>query len=419
MTPKSREVTVRSFPWKEWITGDTVKSGNHTARVAEKLITSSGHDFRQLGKTNRDIGGDFRVQKNYYNEWVDPPLTGLGNTALGTVFTSTSNPSVGSYHYNGKFYARSANVTPSLFPSAPTSSAVTMDALGTSAIAKVIPTNPLFDLATFIGELREGLPRMLGSDFGKGRIQDLHKSAGNEFLNLQFGIKPVVNDFKKAGHALINSNEEIEKYIRNSGKRLKRRYDYPTIESVTVTNEGSKNPDPVTYTNIHLSGRYFGPRTKTQTIKIERWFSGCFTYYLPNDVRNGLEGFLPLANKLFGVRLTPETLWNLTPWSWLADWFSNMGDVLHNVQAFRSDGLVMPYGYMMERVTITDLYSLSNIGFQTYPKFNGVFNQSFTTVVKQRRTANPFGFGVLPGSLNPRQWAILGALGITRSNRQF
>jgi len=107
------------------------------------------------------------------------------------------------------------------------------------------------------------------------------------------------------------------------------------------------------------------------------------------------------------------------PWSWLLDWVANIGDVLRNFTMFGPDGLVMHYGYMMStqkrwtEVTI-DQAVLAN-GEPIAPCW-----QRFGTELKLRRKASPYGFGIDPAiAFSTRQWAILAALGMTRSPRSL
>jgi len=123
------------------------------------------------------------------------------------------------------------------------------------------------------------------------------------------------------------------------------------------------------------------------------------------------------AEKLFGLSLSPDTLWQLAPWSWAVDWFANTGDVLHNVSAYANQGLILRYGYIMEHTVVRDTYSCGN------PVTNGLWNGrpiapiTFVTETKVRRRANPFGFGVSWNALSPFQTSIVAALGISRRGR--
>jgi hypothetical protein len=92
---------------------------------------------------------------------------------------------------------------------------------------------------------------------------------------------------------------------------------------------------------------------------------------------------------------------------------SNTGDVLHNLSALSTDGLVMAYGYMMEETSETWTYT--NRGAITVNGQALDLTQNFRTTTKVRRSATPFGFGLNWNNFSVRQLAILGALGITRS----
>lgn len=381
------------------------------AYYKEDLQESSGHAHHLLGKSTGDIGGDFRVVKHAYHE---------GKSSEPRHFSTVSgNPHAPGYHYEVGQYAWRQDITPERFPSPNLSSKLTLQALGTTAIARCTPTNPLAGLSVALGELKAGLPKLVGSDLFRNRAQ-IARSAGSEYLNVQFGWLPLVNDVKAFHNSMVNSDELIRKYEANSGKRLKRRYEFPVEKTTTFLDEGKQNAVPLllTPTGYYPWGTDSrGVRTRTISFERKIWFEGCFTYYLPpydpsgdNSKRNH-----QIRNYLYGSRITPETLWDLTPWSWAADWIGNFGDVLQNVSSFHNDGLVMPYGYIMESTTHTVSYLLSGQTYTSYPgqKFN--YTQTFTTTGKQRVRATPYGFGLSIDSFTDRQKAIILALGLSRS----
>jgi hypothetical protein len=157
-----------------------------------------------------------------------------------------------------------------------------------------------------------------------------------------------------------------------------------------------------------------GRVTRRRETIVRRWFSGAFTYSLPVGYKShdAVTGYAARASVLFGAELTPSTVWNLAPWSWAVDWFTNVGDVLSNASDALFDGLVMRYGYIMEHSLIRDTYTYggpTNMQSATTPQ-----PLTFVTETKLRRKANPFGFGLTWEGLSPRQVAILVALGITR-----
>jgi len=126
-----------------------------------------------------------------------------------------------------------------------------------------------------------------------------------------------------------------------------------------------------------------------------------------------IESYSNFATKLLGLDLNPETLWEMAPWSWAVDWFTNAGDVIHNVNAWSSDGLVLKYGYIMEHTIVRDIYTwVGDTRFKPDTVYPDVV--VLVTETKLRRRATPFGFGLTFSSLTKRQKAIAAALGLTR-----
>jgi hypothetical protein len=124
-----------------------------------------------------------------------------------------------------------------------------------------------------------------------------------------------------------------------------------------------------------------------------------------------------MAKKTLGLSLTPDTVWNLAPWSWAVDWFTNAGDVISNLTDWAVYGLCLRYGYIMEHTIARDTYTYvggsKGAGFKRTEYLPPPIILEVET--KIRRKANPFGFGLTWNGLSPIQLAIAAALGITRS----
>jgi hypothetical protein len=372
----------------------------------QELLVSENNERGSNGYFHGEDSGDFLVIKRDYKE----EDSGILDMAIGS-----GKRFIGLQHAVTQFPNNSH------WPTVVPTPRAQLEALGTSIIANVLPTNPVSSLAQFIGETREGLPSLVGVNTFKQRAA-LARSAGSEYLNVQFGWLPLISDLKKFAHSVKDSDVLIEQYVRNSGKRVRRVVHLPIDQSVTVTT-GGRNSTPNVGAAVSGSNAYASTGQVTQTItrKTERWFVGVFTYHLPPIKPGGWDNNLArneqLLNYLYGTRPTPETLWNLTPWTWAADWFANTGDVLHNVSAFASDGLVMPYAFIMERKTTID----DTVLVQPYRYALGTktLRQTFTTTMKQRIRASPFGFGVTFAGLNQRQIAIAAALGLTKGGTKY
>lgn len=371
----------------------------YVATGSQELIESYGHPFRPRGGFQGDKGGAFWVVRRELSERNAGPFHNRSTTDDNNIFAS---------NYIGKYYAHAATVSNFTFPGSSTPSDSYLEAMGTLAISQVIPTNPLAGLMVALAELRsEGLPHLVGNSLYHRTARA--KAAGDEYLNVEFGWKPLVNDVRSLAHSYLARSELTRKYESESGKLLRREYQLPDQNDVETSSLGNEYPEPVGEYTMWWSP---GAKTVSKRTRTEIWFSGAFTYYLaPQGSNKRAE---QIANKLYGTRLTPETLWNLTPWTWLADWVTNTGAVIHNVSAFANDGLVMPYAYVMARRTAEHAYTLDGASMRRYPSGSFSCNQTFRTITKRRIKATPYGFGLNPATFSDRQWAILAALGLSK-----
>ncbi len=288
-----------------------------------------------------------------------------------------------------------------------------LNEIGASAVESAAPGNSAFDAFTALGELyKDGLPKPIAN--GVRDAAFTCKEAGANYLNIAFGWKPLVNDVLHAADTISRAADILKQLERDAGRVVRRRrvvLDKIEEPEVTVLGYG---PPFVGQTSYGPAG--FGTWTQEKRIHRKVWFSAAFTYYIPGNTVSGnaiIRGAAK-ANALFGIEITPKKLWNLAPWSWLADWFSNIGDVISNVERFSSGNLVMHYGYLMEHVIVDHEYTWT-------PGLGGGANSGafpgpliLRTETKRRVQANPFGFGITWPSLSDFQLSILASLGITR-----
>jgi len=302
------------------------------------------------------------------------------------------------------------------FPPASDSSTSQLNQLGATAVRLASPTNSAANMSVALGELlREGLPSlpMHAWETGIGTLRNL----GKGHLSIAFGLNPAGQDIAKFLNAVISADRILDQYERDAGRVVRRRWDFPlfTDQSVQVFS-GVGHADYGMLDSNHLAP---GPATdvnRVREIERRRWFSGSFTYYLPTDYdsRKVMARYRLLADKVLGLSLTPDTVWNLAPWTWAVDWFSNAGDVLKNVTNWTVNHQVMQYGYLMEHTIVKDTYTRPVSSFNNGAPCGATV---LVTETKKRLRANPFGFGVSWEALSPFQISILSALGITRSGK--
>jgi hypothetical protein len=396
----SQVTTSENHP--DWATWSKLRQLHHD----HKLITDGQKGALQILQ-DRDIGGPFTTTKNFYR--------GSHEDVYSTVAGGESPNFV--RRYVGPFFAHNAAAiqNPNVWPVITPSTSSQMYAFGAQAIARTIPTNPVASLFLALAEFKkDGIPALPGKSVFRKMLLDYRKY-GDEYLNTVFGWLPLIRDVKQTAGAIAHHDKVIAQFVRDSGRHIRRRYTFPASVVTEVTDLGLGGATPTLPTAFYSNNTmYQGPKRRTRVTETRRWFSGCYTYYLDPGITDAGKARRreQISNKLFGTRISPELLWNLQPWSWLADWEANIGDVMTNLTAFSNDGLVLRYGYMMEHITITDTYTLDGIVFKSGPL--GTLTQVFGTEYKTRVKATPYGFGLTPSSFTSRQWAILAALGISR-----
>lgn len=397
----------------------TYSQGSNTRYVLGTQFTvSEGHPFRSNPSTGKtDIGGDFFTQKKYVD--VGPIVK------VETRYDDPAHCRYFSSHYSGQMMASDP-----LMNGWPDESKISsnsqLDALGTVAIARCKPTNPVGGLTTALIELRrDGLPHLFGSTLWEGKTS-IVRNAGEEYLNKEFGWDPLSKDVSDFLTVVTDAHSVIQRYKRGIGRPTRRRFDFTSVETESQIDLGMHWPytagynpnlpdgfNQFPYVNFPGEGSASPGRLNlSQKVKIDRWFTGAFTYYFPPKVASKLGDLAILAHEL-GLELSPENLWAAAPWSWAVDWFSNAGDVISNYTSFHEDGLVMTYGYIMEHSVMENTYTLkgaTDINGNLLP----VHDLRFVIETKQRRGATPYGFGLTLGALSGFQQSIIGALGLTK-----
>lgn len=396
-------------------------SQSATKSVGAQVTESEEHPhWRQRLKdaaSQSDVGGDFFTQK-FYLEGV--PF--MADTATDWQYVTA-----GIYRQTliqGPVWSIDARLHQ--FPPSLSSTDDQLDELGATAVARCRPTNSAANVGVAIGELvREGIPKLAVETWKRRakRPKEIPKGASEEYLAYQFGLAPLGQEIGTFAAQVVQADRLLAQYERDAGKVVRRSYEFPTKESEELVDQdagypvymggpetGSLNPD---LTTAQLNAVQI-----LRTVRQKRWFSGAFTYFLPSwyDARNEMSRKALLAKEILGLDLDGEVIWNLAPWSWAVDWFTNAGDVISNANSVLEDGLIMRYGYMMEHTIVKDTYIRKHPRAFRY----GLPVSSHVTLVtetKLRRRANPFGFGLTWEGLDSFQLSILAALGISRNKR--
>lgn len=301
---------------------------------------------------------------------------------------------------------------------------------GTTGIKRSLPGMPPISVFQLLGEIREGLPRIPGSTLfdwklvaknireDPSRIRHIFtskgsparkkaklSSAGGEYLNIVFGVMPSVQsvlDVIDIAHNYPLLREQWQRAAGNQTRRHRVVKDEVT-ENSYVTSErpwpqvDTRQPTGTLTTYVRESEQVWVDTSWSPSpvvTALDRWLSG-----MPDWV------------SLLGVAPNAANLWELIPFSWLVDYFTNAGDVLNNLSYGGANGYYLSYAYTMAHKVRYTRWTWQG-SFLGVPVTTTVVEHTET---KQRIRATPYGFGLDPDGLSPSQLATLAALGISRA----
>lgn len=272
--------------------------------------------------------------------------------------------------------------------------------LGSTAIARSLPDVPEFSLFRFIGELRAGLPKIPLAVLAKERKL---RNVGGEYLNYQFGIMPTISDLQKLLDAL--QNPKLREAVRDQlGREFRVRK--------TLDKGQTFSTRPLTQTEMSTMSGYSSDVTGTLETKtnFKIWSSCSFAYFHLNEFDRLLDELDRNLGGGMGLVPTAIDIWNLVPWSWFVDWFTNFNHVITNLSYLGRDGLYLQRGYIMATYETWETHSQTRMFMNKRISTQG----TIYSVRKYRVKASPFGFGLTWKDFDPFQLSILGALGVNR-----
>jgi len=307
---------------------------------------------------------------------------------------------------------------------------------GTFMLSQVAPGRPPVDLVATVGELFAGIPLLPGHALLRG---GLLPSVGSEYLNIVFGLIPTHGDAVDVAKAMKTVSIRLLQLKRDQGRPVRRKMALPVSQKSEIFSgadlrTGSSNLTVNNVCNVtfgHNQVVDYGSSTGTiGSVKTTNavptffmresrkvWFSGSFVYFIPTipGLSGKLEKYLSEYDRLLGLSLNSSNAWQLSPWSWLIDWFLDIRQNLDAISVAHDDNLVINYGYAMEQI---ERSIIAKTQFTSGTGINGnPFVHTENTLISKRRIrANPYGF---VNEQDSSQWsayrlAVLGALGLTK-----
>lgn len=363
--------------------------------------------YKYLSPTNKSMLY-FPIRPNCYERCVDevhPNHPNTGGPLSILRLTSSFNDAhlrTGFIYKVGPYtvYDCKRRVLPSSFEPILSDNSESLRNEGAAAWNKFKPKLAKVNLGQTIAEITD-IPKL----FKRGCRY--YKDLGDKYLQYQFGWKPFIKDLTDSLKVYKNVDQHLAKMQKHNDKWLKRG---DTISRTTSYAVKTAYVTPINYLTVDsVSGER---ETYERT-----WFDGRFRYYIPG-LTNGSWGKLRLARKLFGVELTPSLAYEIIPWSWLADWFGNVGDVVSNYTSITDENMCAKYAYIM-RHTRNVTRCIAGITGRMFENNKTTYqtdyaSSEFISERKTRCSADPFGFDSHMADFSAYQTSILGALGVSR-----
>lgn len=284
----------------------------------------------------------------------------------------------------------------------------------------IAPTNADLSLARMAGELRQwkdllGVPKLSSPGY-----------AGKVDLQYEFGIKPTLSDLRALMKSVERMDSHFKQFVRDSGSLVRRSREVileeDTFRSVSEPslNYGmvTFNVGPVQISRAHYDGYYYRSENAWDVYCNRRIVLRPFaTFQYFASARKGFgssaSSFLDKARYALGGGLTASTAYQLTPYSWLLDWFVDFGSLLEFQEGVADYSTVMSRcGFVVEEQQVASVAAVAAKNTTSYPSHTATGTARAFGKLQRRRRGSPY-------SLNPNwptdpgQLRILTSLGLS------
>lgn len=140
-----------------------------------------------------------------------------------------------------------------------------------------------------------------------------------QHLNYNFGWKPFVSDIRKCWRGMETFEERLDRFTRDAGKELRKRF--------------RDSPRRVHDEVVGPLASGYGNRYRVRELwDFEEQHASAFDFsYLIPQYSNEELRWRALADSL-GLKVTPSQFWTVMPWSFVVDWFVDVGGFLESYE---------------------------------------------------------------------------------------
>jgi len=383
-----------------------VKTYTTNIDISTMWVGDRGHYGYPHYPADKDVGGAFYLEGVRTKRNVLP----LGDIQRG-------NPNPLDQHYTGGLAVDIPHT------GAWSSQAFPADPYGATAYNRMKPTKASFGTYNSLFETKD-LPGMIADipfRFWNTAVQNLQRAVrsfrdggAGHFVGYEFGWKQLVQDVQNMCSLQQRGQKRLAWLLHNNNKPVHTAVTlvdtFDIVEDFAISGYGYLQPVLVTqYYAVEPHGR----RLSTNREKV--WAEGTYLYWLPDGPRD-INWTNAMLASIYGQNVTAANLYKAVPWSWLLDWFTNVGTVLQNMDAGVAARLWSPRNYVMRKKewTIQNTITGQFLDRASKSLFTATGSSSSTAFVKCRARGDPFGFATNQNTLSGMQQAIMGALGLSR-----
>jgi len=266
----------------------------------------------------------------------------------------------------------------------------------TKGAARTNPSRPSVDMPTELLQLHE-LPDIIrqAGEHEFGRV-------GGANLGYQFGVRPIINDF--------NTLLDVQRLIAVRSQELDRAFRAGGIKRTVVVDADSHMESRDTF--LQTSDLFIREPVSWFTgeiVKVHaRWTSdGSYDYSRLSQDDRAYRLYQQARRAVTGGTFDGASAWELIPWSWLVDYFGNVGEYF-SAQRNIVGMVLSDVAVMRHTVTRVECSGPSNPGDYTF--------SSFAARLETKTRATSFVAPTLSSEsfLNSNQVGILASLAATR-----
>lgn len=428
--PVGSSHVILPYGWTRQQTG--YRSGpSHIEKVSRDLASKPLYKWGQVGRALSvidDIGYEYSGGKRATGSVNARNFERLSYSPVGFTqsgwYTGPTGRDPVQYENTG---ALSWRPDLSLLPALPSDAKAL--AYASKTIRGIVPTAPEIDLIAFVGEQKDA-PRMFKA---ANYVPRSRKELGSAYLNYVFGVSPSISDIQTIAETVVNAKPILKGYVNNERRSVRRSRSW-TLSHEFGSQSGSfyyPSDSDVSWAtpvgSVVLNGR--APRAitgyMTPTVCVNRTWSshvrmkafGTWMYFIPRPqgFMGRLNRYSKQAERLLGDGLSPSAVWEWTRYSWLVDWFVDIGGLLRYQQAVAGNQLVASrMGYSL----IREMSGTASLSFRQDQQYRGAgggttVNASFDYFEHRRKAGGPYSL-VQPWNLSGNQAAVVAAIGISR-----